>query len=119
MGDQQVVAAGQGRYVGKLQLVWWRIDQLAVSDQSCRLREPGREPKRANLAPGLIARSGAAIKALEGGGLQEQRAHACCPLRSASRSRWTQPCSADPARQLALAGSSLARSQSSTGRATV
>src|SRR3984893_809779 len=41
----------------------WSINQPAPRHHCRRLREPGGIPKRANLAPRLVARAGAAIKA--------------------------------------------------------
>ena len=61
--------------VGQTEPVRRRVDQLGAFDQRRRLREPGRIPERAHLAPHLVAGAGAAVEALEGRGLQEQRPH--------------------------------------------
>ena len=75
MQDKQLVLARVRRDVGEAQTVRRRVDQLRVLDQGRGLREPGREPERANLAPHLVAGAGAAIEAVIRGSLQEERPH--------------------------------------------
>ena len=64
-----------GRDVLEFQPVRRRVDQFRPFDQRGRLGEPGRIPERSDFAAHLIARAGAAIVAVERGGLQKQGAH--------------------------------------------
>src|SRR6266436_2962754 len=52
----------------------WSIDEARAGDHGGGLREPRRVPERADLAPRLVARAGAAVEALIGGRVQEERA---------------------------------------------
>ncbi len=66
-----------------------------------RLGEPGRIPERADLAPRLIARAGAAVEAVEGRRMQKQGLHHR-PFSPSTRSsgRSVRRGSSDPARRL-------------------
>ena len=75
MQDRQIEVARHGRDIGELEAVRRRVDEPAALDQRRRLRKPGRIPERANLAPRLIARPGAAVEPVERGRLQEKRTH--------------------------------------------
>ena len=52
-----------------------RVDQLAVGNERCRLREPGRIPERSDFAASLVTRAGAAVEAVIGRSLKEKRSH--------------------------------------------
>ena len=64
-----------GDDVGEAQPMRRRVDQLRIRNEGGGLRKPGRIPEGANLAPHLIARAGAAIEAVIGRSLQEERSH--------------------------------------------
>src|SRR6266498_1794000 len=65
------------------------IEQAAVLDESGRLREPVGIPEGADFAFGLVTRTGAAVKAFEGGGIQEKSAHGLITLVAQTRFRKT------------------------------
>ena len=48
---------------------------VAAGNERRGLRQPGRIPERADLAPRLVARARAAVEALVGGRVQEERLH--------------------------------------------
>ena len=75
MHDDQVEVARGRRDIGELQAVRWRVDELAARDQRRRLGEPGRIPEGSDLAPRLVARTRAAVEAIERGRLQEKGTH--------------------------------------------
>ncbi len=62
---RQLVAAGQRQYLIELEPGRRSVDQSAARNQGSRLGQPGRVPERADLALGLVARSGAAVEAVE------------------------------------------------------
>ena len=72
---RQFVVAGERQNVVELEPRRRRVDQLAVGEEGRRLGEPSRVPERADLALGLIARTGAAVEAVEGRRVQEQGLH--------------------------------------------
>ena len=51
------------------------IHQFRVRHQRGWLGQPGRIPKAGDFAPRLVARTGAAIEAVEGGRTEEERFH--------------------------------------------
>ena len=71
----EIVVPRARRHFGELGAVRRRVDQLRAFDQSGRLGEPGRVPERADFAARLIARAGAAVEAVERGGLKKQCPH--------------------------------------------
>ncbi len=75
MHHDQVEVARARREVGELQAVRRRVDELAARDQCRRLGEPGRIPEGSDLAPRLVARSRAAVEAIERWRLQEKGTH--------------------------------------------
>ena len=67
----EIVVPRARRHFGELGAVRRRVDKLAAFDQGGRLGEPGRIPERADFAARLIARAGAAVEAVERGGLKK------------------------------------------------
>ncbi len=75
MHDQKVVVRGERQHVVDGEAARGRVDQLAAGHERRGLGEPGRIPEGANLALRLIARAGAAVEALVGGRIEEERSH--------------------------------------------
>src|SRR5262252_1438404 len=72
---RELVIACERQHVIEFEPRRRRIDQLAVRHKGGRLGEPGREPERADLALGLVAGTGAAIKPIKRGRVEEQGLH--------------------------------------------
>ena len=70
--DDEVVAARDRAALIDSQLVSRRIEQARVRHQRGRLRQPGREPERFDLALGLVARTRAPVETIERRRLQKQ-----------------------------------------------
>src|SRR5260370_34775193 len=79
MNDDELVILGEGQDLLELDAGRRRVDQLAARDERRRLGEPRRIPEGTDLPPRLIARPGAAVEAVEGWWLQEQRLHHARP----------------------------------------
>ena len=75
MEHRQLVFPGDRQDLIELEPRRRSVDQLAVGQEGRRLGEPGRVPERADLAFGLIARTGAAVEAVEGRRVQEEGLH--------------------------------------------
>ena len=73
--DAELVIGGERRNVAEPEPRRRRVDEPAFGHQGRRLGEPSRIPERADLAARLIARAGAAIKAVEGRRMQKQGLH--------------------------------------------
>src|SRR5207248_5551660 len=73
--DGQFVFRGERQDLIELKPRRRRVNQLAVGQEGRRLSQPSRVPERADLALGLIARTGAAVEAVEGRRVQEQGLH--------------------------------------------
>ena len=69
--DDQVVVMRQWQNVGELKATRGRIDEPASWNERRRLREPCGVPKGPNLARGLIAGPGTAIKSFIRGWIEE------------------------------------------------
>ncbi len=81
---EELVLPCIGGDIGEAQPMRRSVDQFRVRNEGGRLREPGRVPERAHLAPHLIACAGAAVETVIGRSLQEERSH-CRPVPSARR----------------------------------
>ncbi|CAM2845564.1 hypothetical protein BUGL105410_06085 [Burkholderia gladioli] len=73
MDDHQLVVGGDLQRLRHRQIVGGRVEHAAAGHQGGGLGQPGGIPERADLALGLVARAGAAIEAVIGRRLQEQR----------------------------------------------
>src|ERR1700739_3655481 len=72
---REFVFARERQHVVELEARRWRVDQLAAWNEGSRLGQPGRIPERADLAPCLVTRAGAAIEAVERRRVEEQGLH--------------------------------------------
>src|SRR5450432_1081082 len=72
MQHREIVVLRERQDVFQRQVVRRRVDQLAVLDKCCRLREPCRIPERAHLAFRLVARTRAAVETVEGRALKKK-----------------------------------------------
>ncbi len=76
MHDDQTEVARNCQRLRHIQPVRGRIEQAGIGYQRRRLCQPGWKPEGLDLPLGLVARTRAAIEAVEGRGLQEE-----CPDR--------------------------------------
>ena len=67
----EIVFADAGENVAHAHAVRGRVDQLGIRHHGGHLGEPCRIPERADFAPRLVTRTGAAVEPLIGGSLQK------------------------------------------------
>ena len=111
--DDQLVVAGDGTTSVQVKSAGGASSSTAARHQRRRLGEPGRVPERPDLAPRLVARASAAIEALEGRRVQEERPSArgglpASPARPRRRTDRRRPRQSDIRVGAESSGSTLA-----------